>query len=294
MIQLKESDRPTIEAYISAEPEMNLFFYGDLHNFNIGDGPVRIYALPGDTGWDALMLRFFDDFVVYSPDPGYDAGAVGAFLRQQEEVGCISGKLECVAPLAPFFPAKTLEPTYMSRCNTPPAACPLPAGVTTRRMGAKDVEELLDLLEEIEEFKSNPADGSRRSKQRQSMLANLEKGSLWYGVYEGERLVATAQTSADNDQSAMVVGVATRPGCRGKGYASAVVSELCRSAFAAGRKFLCLFYTTLPPGASTAALALRNWDSTLCCRTEAVNQPQTPPGHLHVPAGFVMDQRLIR
>lgn len=242
MIQLKESDRPTIEAYISAEPEMNLFFYGDLHNFNIGDGPVRIYALPGDTGWDALMLRFFDDFVVYSSDPGYDAGAVGAFLRQQGEVGCISGKLECVAPLAPFFPAKTLEPTYMSRCNTPPAACPLPAGVTTRRMGAKDVEELLDLLEEIEEFKSNPADGSRRSKQRQSMLANLEKGSLWYGVYEGERLVATAQTSADNDQSAMVVGVATRPGCRGKGYASAVVSELCRSAFAAGRKFLCLFY----------------------------------------------------
>lgn len=62
---------------------MNLFFYGDLHNFNIGDGPVCIYALPGETGWDALMLRFFDNFVVYSPDPGYDAGAVGAFLRRQ-------------------------------------------------------------------------------------------------------------------------------------------------------------------------------------------------------------------
>ena len=35
---------------------------------------------------------------------------------------------------------------------------------------------------------------------------------------------------------------APRPDARGRGYASAVVSALCRDNFAAGRQFLCLFY----------------------------------------------------
>lgn len=46
----------------------------------------------------------------------------------------------------------------------------------------------------------------------------------------------------ESDRSAMIVSVATRPGFRGRGYASATVAALCRGAFAGGKQFLCLFY----------------------------------------------------
>lgn len=61
------------------------------------------------------------------------------------------------------------------------------------------------------------------------------------GFLEG-RLVTIASTSAENSESAMVVGVATAETCRGRGYASAVVSALCRDCFGRGKKYLCLFY----------------------------------------------------
>lgn len=46
----------------------------------------------------------------------------------------------------------------------------------------------------------------------------------------------------ENSESAMIVGVATAEGHRGKGYASAVVEALCRDCFERGKKYLCLFY----------------------------------------------------
>ena len=63
------------------------------------------------------------------------------------------------------------------------------------------------------------------------------------GGFLNGRMISTASTSAENSESAMVVGVATAKEFRGKGYASAVVSALCKDCFARGKKYLCLFYS---------------------------------------------------
>lgn len=54
-------------------------------------------------------------------------------------------------------------------------------------------------------------------------------------------MCTVAQTTAENSKSAMVVGVATRKDCRGKGLMSQCLSKLCRDVLAEG-KSLCLFY----------------------------------------------------
>ena len=46
----------------------------------------------------------------------------------------------------------------------------------------------------------------------------------------------------ENSVSAMVVGVATLPGWRGRGFARACVHAAAAHSFAAGRRYLCLFY----------------------------------------------------
>ena len=77
---------------------------------------------------------------------------------------------------------------------------------------------------------------------------NLTRGGHAFGVYDGDRLVALAETTAENSVSAMVVGVATLPGWRGRGFARACVHAAAAHSFAAGRRYLCLFYDSPAAG----------------------------------------------
>ena len=45
-----EADRPRILDYIAAEPEMNLFLFGDLENYDLTGDPVSVYAFPDRRG----------------------------------------------------------------------------------------------------------------------------------------------------------------------------------------------------------------------------------------------------
>lgn len=189
--------------------------------------------------WDCLVLRYFDNYIVYSPDDGYDAAAAAAFL-QGRTVECISGKTSVIAPLAPLFPRAVLRPTTLSRCSTAPAPVPLAAGAQVRRLTQADVPAVIALFCSVEEFADTYR--GREEKAAREMCANLAQGGMAAGVFCGGVLAACAATSAGSTQSAMVVGVAAHPDWRGRGFATAALTEVCRAAFAQGVQFLCLFY----------------------------------------------------
>lgn len=240
MQRCTEADRQTILAYIAAEPEINLFIYGDVETVGVDKAPVQVWVHPGREGWNFLLLQYFDSYILYSQSPDYDAAAAAEFLRGRKVDG-ISGKKELLDRLSPYFPEKDCRLTYMSRCNAvdPAFAAQCPAGVTVRELGPEDLDQTLALLRGIEEF----SDTYHGEEQEREQLAQCWKcGGMMMGAFKGKCLVSTAQTTAASSRSAMVVGVATRPDERGHGYASAVVAELCRRSFAQGREFLCLFY----------------------------------------------------
>ena len=54
--------------------------------------------------------------------------------------------------------------------------------------------------------------GVDREEKVEECRENLTRGGHAFGVYDGDRLVALAETTAENSVSAMVVGVATLPG----------------------------------------------------------------------------------
>ena len=83
MIALTEKDRPAILEYLSAEPEMNLFFIGDIESYGVDTPPVQIYAHPSADGWDFLLLQYFDFYIVYSRNPSYDTAALAEFLKDR-------------------------------------------------------------------------------------------------------------------------------------------------------------------------------------------------------------------
>lgn len=243
MYQLRESDKKRIYDYIKKEPEMNLFIYGDIENYGVAAEPVSLYAFPDEHLWDCVLLKYFDFFIVYSRNEIFDAQAVADFL-QDKTIDCISGKTSLIQQMQPYFPELTVRSTYISRCNRVKHSSGRAkhAKPELRRLGKDEAENVCRLLSQIEEFSDTYQAENALEKNTHQLTMNLAHGSLLYGAYSDGKLVATAATSAANSQSAMVVGVATLPEYRNRGYASAAVAALCRASFNEGKKFLCLFY----------------------------------------------------
>lgn len=238
---LHEQDRDEILRYVGKEPEMNLFFIGDIENFGVENETVTIYLHEERDRWDFLILRFHQYFLLYSQYEDYNAQKAIEFLRGQRP-DCISGKSALLEKIAPAFPQWTIESTYMSRCDRVEDSFSGPEGLVIRRLEKEDVPEVIDLLTDIQEFRRTYKK-EEREEQIRRMAEEMAQGSkAAMGGFRNGRLVTVASTSAENSESAMIVGVATASDCRGKGYASAVVSALCRDCFARGKKYLCLFY----------------------------------------------------
>jgi predicted GNAT family acetyltransferase len=239
---LKETDRAALLEYLAAEPEYNLFFIGDVENFGLEGAYVTIAAHEKDDAWDSVTLRYMDFFLVYSRKEDYDAAAVAAYIRTQPACDVISGKGSVLRRLAPFFPARTCRATCLSRCDRPADYPFTAAGLSMRRLAAEDAAAIVALFCGIGEFRENYL--GKEAKRTEEERIKFETGSgSGFGVFDaGGALLATALTSAENSMSAMVVGVATRPGWRRRGLASAAVGALCRDCLRRGMRFLCLFY----------------------------------------------------
>lgn len=258
--KLSKEDTQAVYRYIAKEPEMNLFFYGDIENHGVDVAPVSVFALEKQDGsWEAILLRYFNYWLIYSQYERYDAKAVAEFLSDKT-VECVSGKTALVEQLAPYYPKCRVQSDYMCRLDrvNEAALAGLPKGATLRELTPSDIDAYIDLMVTIKEFeKTYPNEPDMRKKRRESLTTNMEHGGLIVGLYEGDTLVSSASISAGNSQSAMVVGVATREGYRNKGYASLAVSELCRRCLAQGMKFLCLFYDNPQAGSVYRKIGFR-------------------------------------
>jgi Predicted acetyltransferase len=238
---LQEQDREAILCYVSKEPEMNLFLIGDLENYGVKSQNVNFYLHEERDRWDFLILRFYQFYILYSQYKDYNAEKAIEFFRDKEP-DCISGKTELLERISPAFPQWTLQSDFLSRCDSIESGLRQKNDLVVRILKKEDVEEAVDLLSGIEEFRKT-FEKEKRSWQMKQMKEEIEQGSKTaVGGFLDGRMVSVASTSAENSESAMIVGVATAESFREKGYASEVVQTLCENCFKRGKKYLCLFY----------------------------------------------------
>lgn len=246
MRTLQEKDREEILWYVRKEPEMNLFLIGDLENYGVESKTVNFYLHEERDRWDFLVLRFHQFYILYSQYEDYNAEEAIAFLKKQQKVDCISGKTVLLEKIAAAFPQWKIESTYMSRLDPPRGGTKVcreeTEGLVVRPLEKEDVPEAVDLLSDIEEFAKTFQKEEREEQIRRMEEEMTQGGKTAVGGFADGRMVSIASTSAENSESAMVVGVATISECRGKGYASTVVQALCLDCFRRGKKYLCLFY----------------------------------------------------
>jgi predicted GNAT family acetyltransferase len=241
---LQSGEEPRVHALIASEPEVNLFISGDLANFGLDGKHVRIYYHENGGASAGILLRYNDcNYVFYTQDKAFPFEDIATIIREENpslKGVCLSGKSELIRPVVPFLAPLKLEETMMARCNRLKKPVPQVIGAEVRYLRHEsEFKEAYELIAGIAEF-----DVSSRGEKAtiDSYLAGAKRGAIVVGVYVQNTLVSIASTTADTEESAMLVGVATRLGYRQRGYASLSVSTLLKNRFEKGEKFLCLFY----------------------------------------------------
>lgn len=256
--KLTNKDLPQVFAYIQGEPEINLFIQGDLELYGLQGQSVSLYAI-GES-WDSILLKYYSDYILYSKGPTFNAKAVGALLARQEKIMALSAKESLLKQMQPLFPDKRFKGTYLCRCNK--ASFRRIPGTTLpiRKLSKQDAPGVVGLYQQIEEFA--PPYLNHTKEKLAEISNNLAQGGVGFGLFEENKLICSAYTSATTTSGAMVVGVATLPEYRNRGYASALVSQLCSHCFDSGLEFLCLFFDNPKAGAIYKKLgfeALDRW-----------------------------------
>lgn len=238
MRKLTERDRKQVMDYILKEPEFNLFFIGDIENFGFDNKDVELFASDSDTGYDYLLLRYLDNFLLYSDHMDYNVREAAEFISEANPK-CINGKSDIVEKLLPYLPDWFSEKTFLSRLNAVKSFPVMADGTEVRRLTPDNASDIVALYLQIEEFRDLYSNDANSIKQ---VRLNLENGGHSYGVFRNGELVSVASTGAENSVSAMVMGVATLPEARKRGFASYLVAKLCGDFLNENKQFLCLFY----------------------------------------------------
>lgn len=245
VFKLSNKDLPRVYEYIKDEPEVTLLIQGDLELYGLQSPNVTLYAF--SENWDCILLKYYSDYILYSKNPTFNAKPVASLLARQERIVAIKGKESLVLQMKSQYPKQKVTGTYLCRCDKanfiPEAETKLPI----RRLTKADAPAVVALYQQVEEFAQPYLDHTKAKLAEISN--NLAQGGVALGIFEGNKLLSSVYTTATTARAAMVVGVATLPEARNRGYATALVSQICTLCFEDGLEFLCLYFDNPTAGA---------------------------------------------
>ncbi len=254
--KLANQDLSAVYEYIKDEPEVTLLIQGDLELYGLQSQDVSLYAF--DEPWDCILLKYYSDYVLYSKGPTFNAKTVEALLARQSKIVAIKGKESLIMQMKRQYPKQKVTGTFLCRCDKPSFIPRERTALPIRRLTGKDASAVVALYQQIEEFAQPYLD--HKKEKLAEITNNLEQGGVALGIFEGEKLVSSAYTTATTKRGAMVVGVATLPEARNRGYASTLVSQICSLCFESGLEFLCLYFDNPKAGAIYKKLGFETVD----------------------------------
>lgn len=232
--KFKEENKAELLKFVKKEKEINLFIIGDLENYGIESDFLDYYGEYENGILTALLLRFYDSFIVYGEGDFNGKDFSDIIMRSKAKM--LSGAEKSVKRIGRFMDLEEKRDTYFAMLNNKDNLYTGPLLNIANKTELSDVEQVWLLQKEkIAEFTNTMPLNTvqRKYKDHTGRGFNIKNSK---GV-----IVSSAETGAENKDSAMVLGVCSDPDYRGKGYATAVVSKLCDALLSEG-KSLCLFY----------------------------------------------------
>jgi len=235
--KLQQEDHESVMTLIGGKPAENLFIIGDIEAYGYDSSFQEIWGQFRNDQLIAILLRYDRNYIPFS-EQEYDVKGFAEIINRNPERMEISGLKHVIDPLQEYIQrdVRKHSETYYAKCTG------LLYRVDEERIQRasyllpSEYQENIEMLRSIPEFaKGNFSVESRERAEK------FKTGRTCIIRNEQGIMVASASTTAENSQSAMVVGVGTRPGFERNGYATLCMERLCSDLLAEG-KSLCLFY----------------------------------------------------
>lgn len=235
--KLTNVDKEQVMALVGPKPAENLFIIGDIEAYGFESDIQELWGQFEDEQLIAVLLRYDQNYIPYS-ETTYDVQGFADIINDNSNQIEISGLQHVITPLRPLIKRgiRKASETYYAKCTK------LSYEVDAERLHAAsylqpaDYQENIELLQSIPEFvKGNFTVEARERAEK------FKTGRTFIVRDEQGKMVASATTTAENAQSAMIIAVGTKPGYEKRGYATLCMERLCSELFAEG-KTLCLFY----------------------------------------------------
>ncbi len=235
MKKCHNTEKDELLAWLAARPAENCFFIGDIENFGLETDFLEIWRTPEGGAPQALLMRYYRFYQITAGEEG-PAGLEAAarqILRDSQGIS-VAGLEPAVRGLSEHLPLQDIRVTFLAELTGETFRDP-GEGLPTEPAGVEDIDDLFEFQKSIDEFEMD-------ERHRESFGNEIRTGTgrTWL-IREGRRIVASATITAENSRNGMIIGVATAPDRRGRGYARTCVARLCREMTAAGKSVV-LFY----------------------------------------------------
>ncbi|MFZ5969582.1 MAG: GNAT family N-acetyltransferase [Bacillota bacterium] len=266
--KLADIDKEMTMAFLQEESAFNLFIIGDIENFGMETDFMKIYGdFDNEVELKAVLLRFFNFFILYAKDNDYDIHGMAQIMKEHGNIECLSGKKGIIDAFIEHssFQIEKQQDTYFVRLVKPVKELASHSPLEAVKGRVEDVDDVADLLRTIVEF------GEFSESTRGSIKREIQNGGgrIFLVRYEN-KVIATARTAAENSCSAMIVGVATREEYRNQGLASQCMTTLCKELQAEGKE-ICLFYDNPKAGSIYRALGFEDVGMWTMLKKVAIN-----------------------
>jgi predicted GNAT family acetyltransferase len=252
--KLTEADRRSALDYLAQDPSFNVFTIGDIENFGFDR---EIQELWGDfdrgaVGFRAVVLRYFNTFIVSSSGEDLDRDAVCRILDRFQGSLMLSGKLSIVESLAPALDLKKIKRQYLAELRSAGDLIEAPVDEEVEWAASlSTIEEMIAVQDDIDEF-------AALGVSPEAVIKNFESGSGRTVIVRRDgQIVSAASSAAESSRAAMIIGVFTDKRHRGQGLASACMRVLCRRLLES-RDAVCLFYDNPAAGRIYKRLGFRD------------------------------------
>ncbi|MBM7602395.1 putative GNAT family acetyltransferase [Metabacillus crassostreae] len=235
--RLNKEDHESVMMLIGHKPAENLFILGDIEAFGYDSDIQEIWGQFQHDKLIAILLRYDQNYIPFS-EQDYDVKGFAEIINHHSTRFELSGLKHVVEPIKGYINREVRKhsETYYAKCTG------LSYKVDNEKINQATYLQSLEYQENIEMLCSIPefalGNFSIESRER---AEKYKTGRTYIVRNEEGEMVASASTTAENSQSAMIVGVGTKPSFERRGYATLCMEKLCSELLAEG-KSLCLFY----------------------------------------------------
>lgn len=254
---LQQADQDQTMKFLQRSSSMNLFTIGDIYQYGM---QTDFQQLWGDFNQEGtlrgVLLRYRGSFIPTAYGEFDTEGFAEILVQHADQLEMLNGNQTVVEAFRTysFLPLdwKKQRDCYFTEMTKLHEIDDFEnASFSLRKIEGKDVPKLVILIDKIKEFPP-------QSERMESLQHTIETGAgRCYVIETEQKFISSAQSTAENPHSAMVVAVATDPAHRGKGLASQVVAKLCAELLAEGKQ-PCLFFDNPAAGSIYHRLGFRD------------------------------------